>query len=223
MKLDEKHGKMYWSDREGMRIQRANLDGSNVETLIVAGKGEADRADQANWCVGISIDPEGGKVYWTQKGSDNSFRGTIRRANLEIPKGQTAENRTDIEILFAALPEPIDLDLDLKNKMIYWTDRGDAPRGNTVNRAPMKTPAGADPKNRQDIQILLGGLDEAIGVALDIPGNRLYVTDLGGNLVSAKLDGSDRKTLGTKLGMLTGIAFANVPVTAVRSGTTQAK
>ena len=112
MKLDEKHGKMYWSDREGMRIQRANLDGSNIETLVVTGKGEKDRADAANWCVGIAVDVDGGKVYWTQKGSDNSFRGTIRRANLEIPKGQTAENRQDVEILFDGLPEPIDLDLD---------------------------------------------------------------------------------------------------------------
>ncbi len=221
MKLDEKHGKMYWSDREGMRIQRANLDGSNIETLVVTGKGDADRADAANWCVGLAVDVDGGKVYWTQKGSDNAFRGTIRRANLEIPKGQTAENRTDIEILFDALPEPIDLDLDVKNGHLYWTDRGDAPRGNTVNRAPMKMPAGADARTRNDIQVLLGGLDEAIGVALDVPGNRLYVTDLGGNLVSAKLDGSDKKVLGTKLGSLTGIAFANVPVSSVRPPTTQ--
>lgn len=221
MKLDEKHGKMYWSDREGMRIQRANLDGSNVETLVVTGKGDKDRADAANWCVGIALDIEGGKVYWTQKGGDNAFKGTIRRASLEIPKGQTAENRNDVEILFDALPEPIDLDLDVKNRMIYWTDRGDAPRGNTVNRAPMKVPAGADVKNRKDIQVLFGGLEEAIGVALDLPGNRLYVTDLAGNVVSAKLDGSDRKTIGTKLGTLTGIAFAHVPATSVRPQTTQ--
>ena len=60
MKLDEKHGKMYWSDREGMRIQRANLDGSNIETLVVTGKGETDRADAANWCVGIAVDVDGG-------------------------------------------------------------------------------------------------------------------------------------------------------------------
>jgi hypothetical protein len=29
--------------------------------------------------------------------------------------------------------EPIDLELDLKNRMLYWTDRGDPPSGNTVN------------------------------------------------------------------------------------------
>ena len=32
--LDKKNGKLYWSDREGMRVMRANLDGSNVETLV---------------------------------------------------------------------------------------------------------------------------------------------------------------------------------------------
>jgi len=219
MKIDEKHGKMYWADREGMRIQRANLDGSQVETLVVTGKGAQDRLDAANWCVGIAVDPDAGMVYWTQKGGDNAFRGSIRRARMDMPQGQTAGTRTDIEVLFDALPEPIDLDLDLTARMIYWTDRGDAPRGNTVNRAPMQRPAGADPRHRTDIQILLGGLDEAIGVALDVPGNRLYVTDLGGNVVSARLDGSGRRTLGTRMGMLTGIAFAHVPTPGPRSTT----
>jgi len=27
--LDKENGKLYWSDREGMRVMRANLDGSN--------------------------------------------------------------------------------------------------------------------------------------------------------------------------------------------------
>src|SRR5438128_550602 len=27
--LDKKNGKLYWSDREGMRVMRSNLDGSN--------------------------------------------------------------------------------------------------------------------------------------------------------------------------------------------------
>ena len=40
-------------------------------------------------------------------------------------------------MLFDGLPEPIDLELDLKNRLLYWTDRGDPPRGNTVNRAPI--------------------------------------------------------------------------------------
>jgi hypothetical protein len=32
--LDKDGGKLYWCDREGMRVMRANLDGSQVETLV---------------------------------------------------------------------------------------------------------------------------------------------------------------------------------------------
>ena len=51
--------------------------------------------------------------------------------------GPAACRRSDIELLYEDLPEPIDLELDSRHRMIYWTDRGDPPRGNTVNRAPM--------------------------------------------------------------------------------------
>src|SRR5262249_6085501 len=129
--LDKKNGKLYWSDREGMRVMRANLDGSQIETLVEAGHGNADRRDATKWCVGITVDAERRHIYWTQKGPDDAGRGRIFRANMEIPEGQSPSNRTDIEVLFDGLPEPIDLELDLKNRVLYWTDRGDPPRGNT--------------------------------------------------------------------------------------------
>jgi sugar lactone lactonase YvrE len=34
--FDKDGGKLYWSDREGMRVMRANLDGSQLETLVEA-------------------------------------------------------------------------------------------------------------------------------------------------------------------------------------------
>src|SRR6202008_1029649 len=49
IKLDKRGGKLYWSDREGMRVMRANLDGSNIETLVESGRGDRDRRDQRNW------------------------------------------------------------------------------------------------------------------------------------------------------------------------------
>ena len=56
--LDKENGKLYWCDREGMRVMRANLDGSHVETLVEAGLGDKDRHDETRWCVGITIDPK---------------------------------------------------------------------------------------------------------------------------------------------------------------------
>lgn len=41
LQLDEKNRKLYWCDREGMRVMRANLDGSNIETLVDTSGGDA--------------------------------------------------------------------------------------------------------------------------------------------------------------------------------------
>jgi DNA-binding beta-propeller fold protein YncE len=202
MHLDKDGGKLYWCDREGMRVMRANLDGSQVETLVEAGCGDKDRRDLTRWCVGITIDPKLGKIYWTQKGPDDAGLGRIFRANIEIPKGESPENRSDIEVLFDQLPEPIDLELDLEHRVLYWTDRGDPPRGNTVNRAPIDKKAVPE--------ILVTHLMEGIGIALDVPGNRMFVTDFAGSVYSADLDGKNERNFLYAQGNLTGIAYAEV-------------
>ncbi len=208
LQLDKKGGKLYWSDREGMRVMRCDLDGSHVETLVDTSQGE-DRPgkDQTKWCVGVAIDLERGKLYWTQKGPDKAGLGRIFRANLEIPEGQTPANRQDIEVLYNNLPEPIDLDLDLGNRIMYWTDRGDPPRGNTVNRAPMDAAPGA----RREPEIVFNHLMEGIGLSLDLENKRMFLTDLGGSVYSANLDGSNKKNLLIAQGNLSGIAYAELP------------
>jgi sugar lactone lactonase YvrE len=203
IQLDHKNGKLYWCDREGMRVMRCNLDGSQVETLVETGRGDAERRDQTRWCVGITIDPERKQIYWTQKGPDNGNQGRLLRAGLEIPKGETAATRSDIEVFFDRLPEPIDLELDLRNRVLYWTDRGDPPRGNTVNRASID----AKP---QTPEIVITHLMEGIGIALDVAGDRMFVTDFAGSLYSAKLDGSGERNFLFAQGNLTGIAYTEI-------------
>ena len=116
---------------------RANLDGSHVETLVETGHGDETGAIRLGGASESPSIPKLQKIYWTQKGPDKAGLGRIFRASIEIPKGESPANRSDIEVLFDQLPEPIDLELDLKNRVLYWTDRGDPPRGNTVNRAPI--------------------------------------------------------------------------------------
>src|SRR5260370_12898147 len=204
LQLDKKNGKFYWSDREGMRVMRANLDGSTIETLVQTGAGEVDRQGQRNWCVGIAIDGDRGQIYWTQKGPDNAGQGRIFRASIAMPRGENPARRSDIELLFDGLPEPIDLDLDPTKRFIYWSDRGNPPRGNSINRAPMDV----HPKDRREPEVLLTGLVEAIGLSLDIEGGRMFFTDLGGTVYRAKLDGSEKKVLLWAQGNLTGTAYA---------------
>jgi DNA-binding beta-propeller fold protein YncE len=212
LQIDKPSGKLYWCDREGMRVLRADLDGSKIETLVDTSRGDPrPGADATKWCVGIAVDADAGKLYWTQKGGDNAGEGSILRANLDIPKGQSPSNRTDIELLYDKLPEPIDLDLDLDlgSRQLYWTDRGDPPRGNTVNRAPLDAPQAKRPAP----EIVFTHLMEGIGLALDPKHGRMFITDFGGSVYSANLDGSDQKTLLIAEGNLTGIAYVELPAT----------
>src|SRR5271170_5496779 len=207
LQLEKKSRKLYWCDREGMRVMRANLDGSNIETLVDTSEGDARPGPNARkWCVGIAVDTAGGKFYWTQKGAEKAGQGRIFRANIELPEGQTPANRRDIELLYENLPEPIDLDIDPTTRTLYWTDRGDPPRGNTVNRASLDSPPGG----RRAPEIVFSHLMEGIGLALDLKGGRMFITDLAGSVYSANLDGSNKKSLLFAEGNLTGIAYAEI-------------
>ena len=87
--------------------------------------------------------------------------------------------------------------------MLYWTDRGDPPRGNTVNRASID----AKP---QAPEIVLTHLMEGIGIALDVAGDRMFVTDLGGSIYASRLDGSEQRNILFAQGNLSGVAYAKI-------------
>ena len=88
--------------------------------------------------------------------------------------------------------------------MLYWTDRGNPPLGNTVNRAPMDV----EMKKRQVPKILLTHLQKGIGISLDLKGKWMFLTDLSGSVYLAKLNGSDKETLLYAQGNLSGFAYA---------------
>jgi len=203
--LDAVGRKLYWGDREGMRVMRCDLDGSNIETLVQTGQDDEDRRDETRWCVGVAVDHVGGHLYWTQKGPSDAGLGKILRAGIDVPAGESAASRSDIEVVFKDLPEPIDLEIEHATRTLYWTDRGDPPHGNTVNRAVLDTLDGSEP------QIVATHLMEGIGIALDPSHDRMFVTDLGGNVWVAALDGSGQRPIRALQGNLTGIAYAELP------------
>jgi sugar lactone lactonase YvrE len=203
--LDAVGRKLYWGDREGMRVMRCDLDGSDIETLVQTGQDDEDRRDETRWCVGVAVDHVGGHLYWTQKGPSDAGLGKILRAGIDVPAGESAASRSDIEVVFKDLPEPIDLEIEPATRTLYWTDRGDPPHGNTVNRAVLDTLDGSEP------QIVVTHLMEGIGIALDPSHDRMFVTDLGGNVWVAALDGSGQRPIRALQGNLTGIAYAELP------------
>ncbi|CAG8950560.1 hypothetical protein HYFRA_00002769 [Hymenoscyphus fraxineus] len=198
--------KLYWCDREGMRVMRCNLDGSDIETLIQTGFGEGDRKDKRNWCVGIAVHSKSGFMYWSQKGGSKANQGRVLRAPIQFPVGQLPDKRTDIETLLDGLPEPIDLHIDDAGRNLYWMDRGDPPRGNSVNTLDLEAERNGKGEEIYKERILTRKLHEGIGLAVDEEAKMMYFTDLCGGVYSAKLDGTEKKTLFEDVGDCTGIA-----------------
>ncbi len=199
--FDPKSGRIYWCDREGLRVTSCRADGSDLVVHVQTGSTDADRQDRRRHPVGVAVDRQGGFLYWTQKGKPNGNEGTILRAPLDIVPQDPAA-RTDIEVLLDGLPEPIDLEWDGEESTLYWSDRGDPPNGNTVNRARIRDGKAVDH------EILISGLEEAIGLAHDPAGRRVFVSDLGGHLRVVNVDHPhEARIVFQGHGKLTGIAY----------------
>ena len=85
--------KIYWivCERSQCIIRRANLDGTDVEEVIVS-EALGDNPNINKYYSALTIDNRGQKIYWTQP-----REGTIRRANLD---------GTEVELLLSGLVVP---------------------------------------------------------------------------------------------------------------------
>ena len=89
------------------KIQRANLDGSDVETLLTTELGAVG---------GFSLDVAGNKMYWA-----NEVAHKIQRANLD---------GSDIEDLVTTTRWPVYIALDTVDGKIYWMSADKIQRAN---------------------------------------------------------------------------------------------
>ena len=193
--IDNKARKLYWCDREGARVWRSDLDGAHPEVLV-SGHGLAQP-------VGLALDVDKHQFYFSDRVSRK-----IYRAGFDAPEGQSAETRSDVETLFyfAAGSAPLDLDLDLEQRKLYWTDRS---RGE-IQRAKMDPPAGFKPESRTDIETLAEGRSEPVGLTLDRADHKLYFTELGGGVFRMSRDGGTPELVSTS-GSASGITLARLP------------
>ncbi|NVN01683.1 MULTISPECIES: SMP-30/gluconolactonase/LRE family protein [Asaia] len=187
--VDQPGGHLYWCDREGMRIMRSALDGTAVEVLLKRGDYPQDMPDFSRQCVGIALDLVNRQIYWTQKGSPKGCIGRIFRMPMAMADGADPADRHDIEILADHLPEPIDLHVFPSSGHLYWTDRGAPPDGNSVNMARI------DRRGLFDRKVILRGLDEGIGLAIDKAEKQAFVSDLGGTIRVVDLETGESRVL----------------------------
>ena len=209
--------KMYWLDRGTDRIQRADLDGSNVEDLVTTGLSGPKE---------LALDVAGGKMYWTDNGSDKIQRanldgsqvedlvtaGLIGPAALELDvaagKMYWTDQRTGkiqranldgsgVQDLVTGLSDPQGLALDVAAGRMYWSDQ----RTKKIQRANL------DGSNIQDL--VTSGLRAPTALALDQKDGKMYWTDWGTDKIQrADLDGSNVQDLvSTRGDILHGLAL----------------
>lgn len=97
--LDVAGGKMYWTD--SYSIKRANLDGSEMETVVTG----------LSFAFDIALDISNGKMYWTDIGLTK-----IQCANLD------GSEVTDLTT--NALYDPWGIALDISSGKMYWANFG---------------------------------------------------------------------------------------------------
>ena len=95
---------LYWTDRTGGLVQRSDIDGSNV-TTIVSGISTPEA---------MTYDSVNNKIYWLERGTGTIFRADIDGSNSE----------TVISSLGAGLRN---LAVDPTNSDIYWAIDSDGP------------------------------------------------------------------------------------------------
>jgi hypothetical protein len=151
---------VYWSDLLG--IHRANLDGTDREDLL------------DNRAVGLQLDIDAGKMYWTDGLTDTVFRADLDGGNVE----PLAVDKSGFLVNIA---------LDVTNERVYWTN----PAGDTV----LRTGFGGG-----DVQPVVSPdplTNRPYGLAIDSHHEKLYWSETGdfggGPILRSNLDGSQRE------------------------------
>jgi len=170
-------GKLYWIARKGgslqYAVQRANLDGSQLETLF----------DRGLYPVDLAVDPNRGKLYWTAGNED--LRG-IQRANLD---GSQVEN-----LVLWHGPNggaPRELSVDPTGGKLYWLFWRSGSYVVEIQRANL---------DGSQVETLFSRSDRIFHLAVDPAGGKLYWPDYGPGVGEesvwrANLDGSQVETL----------------------------
>lgn len=244
--VDVAGGKVYWSNMGslfgtgGGTLQRANLDGTEVETIIAAGVARTPKqmqVDLVNRHV-YFCDREGAKVW--RAGMDGAspeaivsghgFRELVGIA-LDVPEGKFYfTDRIGKKILRANIDMPAGETgadrTDIEEMFVFsgtampidldidHVNRRiywtDRDLG-TVHRGNLEIPAGQTAANRTDAETLVDGLVETIGLSLDVENDKMYFTELGGSVSEAALDGTGLMRRILSSGSATGVAIAHIP------------
>ncbi|HGM5492295.1 TPA: hypothetical protein ACKP1B_003984 [Serratia fonticola] len=185
--IDTNTNYLYWCDREGMKIERCHIGTGKVEVLLDTCNMFINEVKENRYCVGIALDTQNNRIFWTMKGPSKGGQGKLLCAPFDYRNSKAVIDSNEIRIIFDKLPEPIDLAIDYQNDFLYWSDRGLEPDGNSLNRVKLSM---LDNK-----EVLIRGFNEAIGFIIDSENNIAFVSDLSGHIYQVNLISKGKKVI----------------------------
>ena len=169
--------------------QRPSVLWINTETDKIESLEPFDAVTQQ--VTSLNVDTVGGKVYWSEHGSDG---GTIKRANFD---------GTSTESLVTLPTTPQSITVDTVRKKLYWGDTFEG-KIQTVDL------------NGGNIQTIIRVDDDIRHIAVDAEGAKLYWVDSRLRFLRVNLDGTSIETILTRYylfrnrtGRVGGIAIAD--------------
>lgn len=198
--LDKPGGKVYWTSHRNptrmdavRKIQRANLDGSNVEDLITVSR--------EGYFRGIAIDSDAETMYWTEVDFDLDT-ASIWRSDLD---GSEAEKILN----YGPSRWPSRIELDPLDKKIYWIEN----KEEAIKRANL---------DGSNVEIVIDQNSIFSDLAVDPIAGHLYWLDTERSTFNfattkikrANLDGSDVIDLIPAPGYTWSIALLSDPFTS---------
>lgn len=207
--IDTTEGRVYWTN---MGADASAADGS-IETALLDGSDH--KVLVAN---GLVVTPKqltstagGEHLYWCDREGMRIMRCRRDGSDVEVLL-QTGTYPADVK---DATRHCVGIALDTQNGHIYWSQKGPPKAGRgRIFRMPLALPAGTDPANRNDIELLADRLPEPIDLHVSPTLGKLWWTDRGappdGNSLNvARIDAHglhDRQVILRELNEAIGLA-----------------
>ncbi len=226
--IDPLGKKLYFVDDDNYQIKRANLDGSNIETLY----------ENLTGATNLTLDLENQRIFWSNRADGTVHRGRMDGSgeaetiinSLSLPEGiayhngkiyisdvqeppigeniyRANANGSALEV-FVAGSWGYGLAIDPINERLYFDDQGvyDDPADNRLRSVSLNE--NTDINVIATVEPLGANGSRAYGITIDTEGNKCYWTDRTSRKIKrANLDGSVEETLLIAEGSPRGIAI----------------